>query len=195
MKRKPSDKRSAPPKVTETKDTTPLSAVPSHSVTWRTPLETIYSPIEKSPPAFQQFLSEEDPEAPSSNKTEMKAEERPTVIITPPTPKLMDPQATPLESHSSLSSPLVPSSISQQHSSSLAESVGPLSPQEKSARGSSFSSLQTKVTTTPPEPSQRSLDRSPNLDLSNSSYERLRSTASVSPRIPVLSFISAMLCQ
>ncbi|NXP72171.1 SPTN5 protein, partial [Ramphastos sulfuratus] len=180
LKRKPSDKRSAPPKVTDTKGTTPLPAVPSHSVTWRTPLETIFSPIEKSPPALQQFLAEEVPEARSSNKTEMKAEERPTVIITPPTLETMDPQATSLESRSSLSSPLLPSSISQQRSSSLSESTGPLSPQEKSARESSSSSLQTKIMTTLPEQSLRSLDKSPNLALSNSSHKRLENTASVS---------------
>ncbi|XP_054256450.1 spectrin beta chain, non-erythrocytic 5 [Indicator indicator] len=180
LKRKPSDKRSAPPKVTETKSTTPLPAVPSPSVTWRTPLETIFSPVEKSPSASQQFLAEAVPEAPSSNKREMKAEGRPSEIITPPTLKMMSPQATSLESHSSLSIPSSPSPISQQRSSSLSESTSLLSPREKSATGSSFSSLQTEVMTTPPEPSQRSLDKSPNLAPSNSSYERLENTASVS---------------
>ncbi|XP_054017486.1 spectrin beta chain, non-erythrocytic 5 [Dryobates pubescens] len=180
LKRKPSDKRSAPPKVAETNGTTPLPAVPSLSATWRTPLETIFSPVEKSQSAFQQFLAEEVPEAPSSNKREMKAEGRPTDIITPPTPKMMGPPPTSLKSHSSLSSPSSPSPVSQQHNSSLSESTGLLSPQEKSAAGSSFSSLQAKVTTTPPEPSQRSLDKSPNLALSNSSYERLENTALVS---------------
>ncbi|XP_068017491.1 spectrin beta chain, non-erythrocytic 5 isoform X2 [Melanerpes formicivorus] len=180
LKRKPSDKRSAPPKVTETNGTTPLPAVPSLSETWRTPLETIFSPVEKSQSAFQQFLAEEVPEAPSSNKREMKAEGRPSEIITPPTPKMMGPPSTSLKSHSSLSSPSSPSPISQQRSSSLSESTGLSSPQEKSATGSSFSSLQTKVTTTPPESSQRSLDKSPNLALSTSSYKRLENTALVS---------------
>ncbi|KFQ58276.1 Spectrin beta chain, non-erythrocytic 5, partial [Pelecanus crispus] len=41
--------------------------------------------------------------------------------------------------------------------------TGLLSPQEKSARGSSFSNLQTKVMATPPDPGQRPLEKSPNL--------------------------------
>ncbi|KAM6073898.1 spectrin beta chain, non-erythrocytic 5 [Chlamydotis macqueenii] len=182
LKRKTSDKRKTPPKVTEIKSTVPLPSVPSPSLSWRAPLETIFSPVEKSPSTFKQFTAGGVPKVLSSNKTEMKAEKRLSEIITPPTPKTVGPQATSLESHSPLSSPLSPALISQQRSSSLSESYAAdlLSPQEKSARGSPFSSLQTKLMTTPPEPGQRSLDKSPNLLLSNSSWERLENTSSVS---------------
>ncbi|NXQ26015.1 SPTN5 protein, partial [Alaudala cheleensis] len=182
LKRKPSDKRNAPPKVTEIKTTTPLPPVPTHSVSWRVPLETIFSPVEKSPTRFQEFTSSETPEVLSSNKTEMKAETRLGEIITPAIPKMVGPQAASLESHSSLGSPLSPTPTSQQHSSNLSESQATdhLSPQDKGAVGSSFSSLQTKLTATPPEPGQRSLDSSPNLLLSSSSWERLKNTSSVS---------------
>lgn len=183
LKRKTSDKRNTPPKVTEIKTTTPLPSVPLPSLSWRAPLETIFSPIEKSPSTFQQFIAGGVPEVLSSNKTEMKAERRLSEIISPPTPKTVGPQATFLESHSSLSSPLSPTPTSQQRSSSLSESyaTGLLSPKEKSARGSSFSNLQTKLMATPPEPGQRSPDKSPNLLLSNSSLERLENTSLVSP--------------
>ncbi|NWZ66645.1 SPTN5 protein, partial [Acrocephalus arundinaceus] len=179
LKRKPSDKRNPPPKVTEIKSTTPLP--PQHSVTWRVPLETIFSPVDKSP-KFQEFTSSEVPEVLSSNKTEMKAETRLGEIITPATPKMVGPQDASLESRSSLGSPLSPTPISQQHSSNLSESQATdhISPQEKGATGSSFSDLQTKLTATPPEPGQRSLDNSPNLLLSSSSWERLKNTSSVS---------------
>nr|XP_054490920.1 spectrin beta chain, non-erythrocytic 5 [Agelaius phoeniceus] len=176
LRRKPSDKRNAPPKVTETKSTTPLPPVPAHSVSWRVPLETIFSPIEKSPTRFQEFTSSEVPEVQSSNKTEMKAETRLGEIITPATPKVVGPQAA------SLGSPLSPPPISQQLSSNVSESQATdhRSPQEKDAIGSSFSSLQTKPTATPPEPGQRSPDNSPNLLLPSSSWERLKNTSSVS---------------
>ncbi|NXY31360.1 SPTN5 protein, partial [Pomatorhinus ruficollis] len=179
LRRKPSDKRNPPPKVTEMKSTTPLP--PPHSVSWRVPLETIFSPVEKSP-RFQEFTSSEVPEVLSSNKTEMKAETRLGEIITPATPKAVGPQAASLESHSSLSSPLSPTPINQQHSTNLSESQATdhISPQEKGAIGSSFSSLQTKLTAMPPEPGQRSLDNSPNLLLSSYSWERLKDTSSVS---------------
>ncbi|NXO10573.1 SPTN5 protein, partial [Oriolus oriolus] len=182
LKRKPSDKRNSPPKVTEIKSTTPLPPVPVPSVSWRVPLETIFSPAEKSPTWFQEFTSEEVPEVLSSNKTEMKAETRLGEIITPATPKMVGPQAASLESHSPLGSPLSPTPISQEHSSSLSESQATdhTSPQEKGAIGSSFSSLQTKLTATPPNPGQRSLDNSPNLLLSNSSSETLKNTSLVS---------------
>ncbi|NWZ04188.1 SPTN5 protein, partial [Agelaius phoeniceus] len=176
LRRKPSDKRNAPPKVTETKSTTPLPPVPAHSVSWRVPLETIFSPIEKSPTRFQEFTSSEVPEVQSSTKTEMKAETRLGEIITPATPKVVGPQAA------SLGSPLSPPPISQQLSSNVSESQATdhRSPQEKDAIGSSFSSLQTKPTATPPEPGQRSPDNSPNLLLPSSSWERLKNTSSVS---------------
>nr|XP_031360795.1 spectrin beta chain, non-erythrocytic 5 [Lonchura striata domestica] len=182
LRRKPSDKRNAPPKVTETKSTMPLPPVPTHSVSWRVPLETIFSPIEKSPTRFQEFTSSEVPEVQSSNKTEMKAETRLGEIITPATPKVVGPQAVSLESCSSLGSPLSPTPISQQHSSNLSQSQATdhRSPQEKGSIGSSFSSLQSKPTATPPEPGRRSLDNLPNLLLSSSSWERLKNTSSVS---------------
>ncbi|NWW62036.1 SPTN5 protein, partial [Ifrita kowaldi] len=182
LKRKPSDKRNPPPKVTEIKSTTPLPPVPVPSVSWRVPLETIFSPVEKSPTRFQEFTSEEDPQVLSSNKTEMKAETRLSEIITPATPKMVGPQDASSESHSSLGSPLSPTPISQQHSSSLSESQATdhTSPQEKSAIGSSFSNLQTKLMATPPTPGQRSLDNSSNLLLSSSSWETLKNTSSVS---------------
>ncbi|KAM7109778.1 LOW QUALITY PROTEIN: spectrin beta chain, non-erythrocytic 5 [Ciconia maguari] len=182
LKRKTSDKRNTLPKLTEIKTTTPLPSVPLGSLSWRAPLETIFSPVEKSPSTCQQFIAGEVPETLSSNKTEMKAERRLSEIITSPTLKMAGPQTTSLESHSSLSSPLFPTPISQQCSSSLSESyaTGLLSSQEKSARGSSFSNLQTKLMATPPEPGQRSLDKSPNLLLSNSSSERLENTSLVS---------------
>ncbi|NWS56399.1 SPTN5 protein, partial [Chunga burmeisteri] len=182
LKRKTSDKRNAPPKVTEIKSTTPLPSVPLPSLSLRAPLETIFSPVEKSPSTFQQFIAGGVPEVPSSNKTEMKAERRLREIITPPTPKNVGPQASSLETHSSLSSPSSPTPISQQRSSSLTESyaTGLLSAQEKSAGGSSFSNLPTKLMATPPEPGQKSLDKSPNVLLSNSSWERLENTSSVS---------------
>ncbi|XP_054684656.1 spectrin beta chain, non-erythrocytic 5 [Grus americana] len=185
LKRKTSDRRNTPPKVIEIKSTTALPSVPLPSLSWRAPLETIFSPIEKSPSTFQQFIAGGAPEVLSSNKTEMKAERRLGEIITPPTPKTVGPQATSLESHSSLSSPLSPTPISQQRSSSLSESyaTGLLSPQEKSARGSSFSNLQTKLMATPREPGQRSLDKSPNLLLSDSSWERLGSASSGSANL------------
>ncbi|NXG60038.1 SPTN5 protein, partial [Hemiprocne comata] len=181
LKRKTSDKRNTPPKVVEIKSTTPLPPVPVPSLSWKAPLETIFSPIEKSPSAFQQFIPGEIPDGLSSNKTEMKAERRLSEIITPSTPKTVSPQATSLGSHSSLSSPLSPTAISQLRSSSLSESyaTGLLSPQEKSARDSSFSNLQTKPMATPPEPGQSSLDRSTNLLLPNSPWERLENTSSV----------------
>ncbi|NXV99218.1 SPTN5 protein, partial [Fregetta grallaria] len=182
LKRKTFDKRNTLPKVTEIKSTTPLPSVPLPSLSWRAPLETVFSPIEKSPLTSQQFIAEGVPEVLSSNKTEMKAERRLTEIIAPSTPKTVGPRATSLESHSSLSSPLSPTPISQQRSSRLSESyaTGLLSPQENTARGPSFSNLQTKLMATPPEPGQRSLDKSPNLLLSNSSWERLESTSLVS---------------
>ncbi|NXK06704.1 SPTN5 protein, partial [Herpetotheres cachinnans] len=182
LKRKTSDKRSAPPKVIEIKSMTPLPSVPLPSLSQRAPLETIFSPVEKSPSTFQQFIAGGVPEVLSHNKKETKAEKRPSEIITPPTPKMVSPRATSSESHSSLSSPLSPAPKNQQRSSSLSESyaTGLLSPQEKSAKGSSFSNLQSKLMATPPEPGQRSLDKSPNLLLSNSSWERLENTSSVS---------------
>lgn len=184
LRRKPSDKRNAPPKVTETKSATPLPPVPTHGVSWRVPLETIFSPIEKSPTRFQEFTSLEVPEVQSSNKTEMEAETRLSEIITPATPKVVGPQAASLESRSSLGSPLSPPPISQQLSSNVSESQATdhRSPQEKDVIGSSFSSLQTKPTATPLEPGQRSPDNSPNLLLPSSSWERLKDTSSVSPR-------------
>ncbi|NXF34969.1 SPTN5 protein, partial [Nyctibius bracteatus] len=183
LKRRTSDKRNTPPKVTEIKSTTPLPSVPLPSLSSTAPLETIFSPVEKPPSTFQQFMAEGVPEVLSSNKTEMKAERRLSEIVTPSTPKTVGPRATSLESHSSLSSPLSPTPISHQRSSSsLPESyaTGLLSPQEKSARGSSFSNPQTKLMATPPEPGQRSLDKSRNLLLPNSSWERLENTSSVS---------------
>lgn len=183
LRRKPSDKRNAAPKVTETKSTMPLSSVPASSMSWRVPLETIFSPIEKSPTRFQEFTSSEVPEVQSRNKTEMKAETR-LSEIPPATPKVVAPQAAPLESHSSLGSPQSPAPVSQQHSSRFSESQATdhLSPQEKGAMGSSFSNLQPKLTATPPEPGQRPLDNSPNLLLSGSSWERLKNTSSVSAK-------------
>lgn len=184
LKRKTSDKRNAPPKVIEIKSTTPVPSVPLPSLSWKAPLETIFSPVEKSSSTFQQFSAGGVPEMLSSNKTEMKAERRLSEIITPPTPKRAGPRATSLESHSPLSSPLSPTPTSQQRSSSLSESfaTGLLSPKEKSAGGSSFSNLQTKLMATPPKPSQRSLDPSPDLLLSNPSKERLETANSVSRR-------------
>ncbi|XP_071600765.1 spectrin beta chain, non-erythrocytic 5 [Heliangelus exortis] len=182
LKRKPSDKRNPPPKVMEMRSTTPLPSVPTPSLSWRAPLETVFSPIEKSPLPFQQFIpGGAFPEMLSSNKTEMKAERR-LEITTPPTPKTSAPNATSSDSHSSLSSPLSPAPMSQQSSSSLPDSdaTSLLPPQEKSAKDSSFSSLQTKLMATPPEPGQRSLDKSPNLLLSNSSLERSENTSLVS---------------
>ncbi|KAM6131195.1 spectrin beta chain, non-erythrocytic 5 [Pterocles gutturalis] len=186
LKRKTSDKRNTPPKVPEIKSTTPLPSVPLASLSWRAPLETIFSPVEKPPSTFQQFIAGGAPEALSSNKTEMKAERRPSEIFTPPTPKMTSPGATSLETHGSLSSPLPRTPITQQRSSSLSESLsesyatGLLSPQERSAGGSSFSNPETKLMATLPKPGQRSLDKSPNLLLSNSSWERLENTSSVS---------------
>ncbi|XP_027498276.1 spectrin beta chain, non-erythrocytic 5 [Corapipo altera] len=177
LKRKTSDRRNTPLKVTEIKSTMPLPSVPLPSLSWRAPLETIFSPVEKSP-RFQQVIAEDAPEVLSSNKTEMKAETRLSEIIPPPTPKIVGPEASSLESHGPLSSPLSPTPINQQHSSSLSESCATdhLSPQEKGAIGSSIS----KLMATPPKPGQRSLDISPNLLLSNSSRERLENTSSVS---------------
>lgn len=182
LKRKTSDKRNTPPKVIEIKSTTPLPSAPLPSMSWRAPLETIFSPVEKSSSTFQQLSAGRAPEVLSSNKTEMKAERRLSEIITPPTPKLVGPRATSLESHSPLSSPLSPTPTSQQRSSSLSESFAPslLSPHEKSAAGSSFSNLQTKLMATPPKPSQRSLDQSSDLLLSNSSKERFETASLVS---------------
>ncbi|XP_051647894.1 spectrin beta chain, non-erythrocytic 5 isoform X2 [Manacus candei] len=178
LKRKTSDRRNTPPKVTEIKSTMPLPSVPLPSLSWRAPLETIFSPVEKSPTRFQQVIAEDVPEVLSSKKTEMKAETRLSEIIPPPTPKMVGPQASSLESHGSLSSPLSPTPINQQHGSSLSESraTDHLSPQEKRAIGSSIF----KLMATPPEPGQRSLDIPPNLLLSNSSRERLENTSSVS---------------
>ncbi|NXC11410.1 SPTN5 protein, partial [Orthonyx spaldingii] len=182
LKRKTSDKRNAPPKVTEIKSTTPLPPVPVPSVSWRVPLETIFSPIEKSPTRFQEFIPEEVPEVLSSNKAEMKAETRLSETITPTTPKMVGPRVVSSESYSSLGTPLSPTPISQQHSRRLPESEATdhISPQEKGAIGSSFSNLQTKLMAPPPEPGHRSLDNSPSLLLSNSSWEKLQNTASVS---------------
>ncbi|NWS72003.1 SPTN5 protein, partial [Crotophaga sulcirostris] len=176
LKRKPSDKRNTTPKVTETKSTTPLPPVPARSLSWRAPLETIFSPVEKPPSPFQQFTSEGVPEVLSSNKTEIKAERTLSENATPTTPKTVGPQAVPLESHSSLSSPLPPTPLRQQHSSSLPGSyaTGLLSPQEESAGGSSVSKVQTKLMAAPPEP------KSANVLPSNSSWERLESTSPVS---------------
>ncbi|NXJ96213.1 SPTN5 protein, partial [Corythaixoides concolor] len=182
LKRKTSDKRNTPPQVTEIKTTMPLPSVPLPSLSRRAPLETIFSPVEKSPSIFQQFTAGGVPEVLSSDKTEMKTEKRLSDIVTPPTPKTVGPKATSLESQSSLNSPLSPTPVSQQRSNSLSESyaTGLLSPQEKSAKGSSSSSLQTKLMATPPDPDQRSLDKQPNSLLSNSSWERLENTSLVS---------------
>ncbi|XP_027737533.1 spectrin beta chain, non-erythrocytic 5 [Empidonax traillii] len=185
LKRKTSDKRSTPPKVTEIKSTMPLPSVPLPSLSWRAPLETIFSPVEKSPTRFQKFTTDDIPEVLSSNKTEMKAETRLSEIIPPPTPKVVDPQASSLESHSSLSSSLSPTPVNQQHSSSLSEShaTDHPSPQEKGAIGSSFSKLQTKLMATPPEAGQKSPDVSPNLLQYSSSRERLENTSLVSANL------------
>ncbi|XP_014805640.1 PREDICTED: spectrin beta chain, non-erythrocytic 5-like [Calidris pugnax] len=182
LKRKTSDKRNTPPKVTETKSTPPVPPVPLPSLSLRAPLETIFSPVEKSPSTFQQFAAGGVPEALSSNKTEMKAERRLSEILTPPTPKTVGPPATALESRSSLSSPLSPTPTGQPRSSTLSESyaTGLLSPQEKSARGSSFFNLQTKVMATPPEPGQMSLDKPPSLLRSDSSSKPLENKSSAS---------------
>ncbi|XP_065538942.1 spectrin beta chain, non-erythrocytic 5 [Lathamus discolor] len=185
LKRKTSDKRNAPPKVIEIKSTAPVPSMPLPSLSWRAPLETIFSPVEKSSSTFQQFSAGGVPEMLSSNKTEMKAERRLSEIITPPTPKPVGPRATSLESHSPLSSPLSPTPTSQRRSSSLSESfaTGLLSPQEKSAGGSSLFNLQTKLMATAPKPSQRSLDQSPDLLMSNPSKERLETANLVSANI------------
>ncbi|NXG68257.1 SPTN5 protein, partial [Baryphthengus martii] len=182
LKRKASDRRNTAPKVTETKSTPPLPPVPLPSLSWRTPLETIFSPVEKSSSTFQQFSAEEVPEALSSNKTETKAERRLSEIITPSTPKVVDPQAASSESHSALNPPLSPTPINQQRSGILSESYAThlLSPQEKNVKDSSFSNLHTKLVVTPPDPGQKSLDKSPNLLQSNSSSERLENTSLVS---------------
>ncbi|XP_056200822.1 spectrin beta chain, non-erythrocytic 5 [Falco biarmicus] len=182
LKRKTSDRRKTLPKPIEIESTPPLPSVPLPSLSQRAPLETVFSPVEKSPSAFQQVTAGGVPEVLSRSKTGMKTEKRPSEIIALPTPKMVSPQATSSESHSSLSSPLSPAPINQQCSSSLSDSyaTGLLSPQEKSAKGSSFSSLQSKLMATPPEPGQRSLDKSPNILLSNSSWERLENTSSVS---------------
>ncbi|NWW90294.1 SPTN5 protein, partial [Rhynochetos jubatus] len=178
LKRKTSDRRNPPPKVTEIKSTTPLPSVPLPSLSWRAPLETIFSPVEKSPSTFQQFIAGGVPEGLSSNKTETKPERRLSESITLPTVKVVGPRATPLESPSSLNPPLSPTPLSQQHSSSLSESyaTGLLSPQEKGARGSPFSNMQTKLMAT----DQRSPAKSSHSLQSNSSQERLENTSSVS---------------
>ncbi|XP_061199763.1 spectrin beta chain, non-erythrocytic 5 [Neopsephotus bourkii] len=186
LKRKTSDKRNAPPKVTEIKSTAPVPSVPLPSLAWRAPLETIFSPVEKSSSTFQQLSAGGVPEILSSNKTEMKAERRLSEISTPPTPKLVGPRATSLESHSPLSSPFSPTPTSQgRSSSSLSEScaTGLLSPQEKSAGSSSLSNLQTKLMATPPKPSQRSLDQPPDLMLSNPAKGRVETANSVSANL------------
>ncbi|XP_009997918.1 PREDICTED: spectrin beta chain, non-erythrocytic 5 [Chaetura pelagica] len=185
LKRKTSDKRKTPPKVVEIKSTTTLPSVPVPSPPWRAPLETIFSPIEKSPSTFKQFIPGGVPDVLSSNKTEMKAERKLSEIITSPTPKTVSPQATSLGSHNSLSSPLSPAATSQLRSSSLSESYATdlFSPQEKSAGDFSFSSLQTKPMATPPDPGQRSLDKSTSLLLSNSPWERLENTPLVSSNL------------
>ncbi|XP_068802060.1 spectrin beta chain, non-erythrocytic 5 isoform X2 [Struthio camelus] len=182
LKRKTSDKRSPSPRVIEIKSTKPPPTAPLPSLALRVPLETIFSPIEKSPAAFQAFSAGGVPEARGSTKTEMKVERRLNETIPPPTPKPMGPGATSLESQSSLTSPLSPAPINERHSSSLLESYSSslLSPQDKNAGGSSFSDLQTKVVTTPPEPGQRSQAKSSNLLLSGSSQERLENASLVS---------------
>lgn len=196
LKRKPSDKRNTPPKVTETNNTMPLPPAVLTSLSRTAPLETIFSPVEKSPLTFQQFIPGKVPEVPSS-KTEMKAERRLSEIITPPTAKTVGPQATSLESHSSLSPPLSPTPVSQPSSSSWSESraTGLLTPQENGARGSSSSNLQTKLIAALPEPGQMSLDKSTNLLLSNSSWKRSENTSLVSHRDSWLSpHKTAILC-
>ncbi|NXX84962.1 SPTN5 protein, partial [Urocolius indicus] len=178
LKRKTSDKRKTPPK-----NTAALPPVPLHSLAWTAPLETIFSPIVKSPSASQQFGAGGVPEVLSSNGTAMKAERSLNDISTPPPLKAAGSQAASLESHTSLSSPLTPTPTSQQRSSSVSESfaTGLAPPQEKNAGGSSLSSLQTRLIETPPEPGKRSQDKSPSLLLSNSSWERSENT----PRDPV----------
>ncbi|XP_069714086.1 spectrin beta chain, non-erythrocytic 5 [Phaenicophaeus curvirostris] len=168
LKRKASDKRNTAPKVTEIKSTMPLSPVPLHSLPWKVPLETVFSPVEKSPSTFQQFISEGVPEVLSSNETEIKTERRLSENTTPTMPKTL---------------PRTP--IGQQHSSSLSESyaTGLLSPQEESARGSSLSKVLTEQMTTPPEPGQRSLDKSENVLPSSSSWERLENIPVVSANL------------
>ncbi|XP_052552192.1 spectrin beta chain, non-erythrocytic 5 [Tympanuchus pallidicinctus] len=180
LKRKTSDKRNPPPKVMEIRNTKPVQSVQPPLLSW-TPLETIFSPVEKPVVAFQQFASGKVPEVPSSKKTEMKPERRLSEIITPPTPKTVDPQATSLAHHSSLTSPLSPTSISLQHSNNFSESYAMdlVSPQEKSAESSS-SNLQTKLTATSPKPDQNSLDKSSDLLLSRSLPETLETASSVS---------------
>ncbi|NXU59728.1 SPTN5 protein, partial [Turnix velox] len=181
LKRKTSDKRNTPPKVTEIKTTAPLPSVPLSNLAWKAPLETIFSPVEKSPSAFQQFTAGGVPEVLSSNKTEMKAERKLSEVTSPPTPKTVGPPASSLGSHSSSSTPLSPTLISQQRSSSLSDSytTGLSSPQEKGGRSSTASNLQTNVTT-PPQPAQSSVDKSPNLLLSDSSSGKLENASSVS---------------
>jgi len=188
LKRKTSDKRNPPPKVIEIRNTKPLESVQPPLLSW-TPLETIFSPVEKPAVAFQQFASGKVPEVLSSKKTEMKPERRLSETITPPTPKTVDPQATSLTHHSSLTSPLSPTPISLQRSSNFSESyaTGLLSPQEKSAESSSFSNLQTKLAATSPKPDQKSFDKSPDLLLSRSSRETSETAPLVSPRDSCLS--------
>ncbi|XP_010223508.1 PREDICTED: spectrin beta chain, non-erythrocytic 5-like, partial [Tinamus guttatus] len=178
LKRKTSDKRSQPPRVIEIKSTKPPPTAPLPSLALGAPLETIFSPLEKSPATFQLFSPGEFPG--DSTKTEMKAERRVSERIPPPAPTPMSPQTTTLESQGSLASPLSPALTNQQSSSSLVESHSPDLPsaQEENARGVAFSNLQTKVVITPP--GQRPQDKSPNLLLSGSSQERLENASSVS---------------
>ncbi|NWJ06160.1 SPTN5 protein, partial [Crypturellus undulatus] len=175
LKRKTSDKRSQPPRVMEIKSTKPPPTAPLPSLALGAPLETIFSPLEKSPATFQLFSPGEFPG--DSTKTEMKAERRLSERIPPPTPKPRSPQTTALESQGSLASPLSPALTNQQGSSGLLESRSPdvSSAQQENAREGSFSSLQTKVVTPPPEPGQRFQDKSP-----GSSQERLENASSVS---------------
>lgn len=194
LKRKTSDKRNPPPKVIEIRNTKPVQSVQPPLLSW-TPLETIFSPVEKPVVAFQQFASGKVPEVLSSKKPEMKPERRLSEIITPPTPKTVDPQATSLAHHSSLTSPLSPTSISLQRSNNFSESyaMGLVSPQEKSAESSS-SNLQTKLTATSPKPDQNSLDKSSDLPLSRSLPETLETASSVSSLGFLIPHKTANLC-
>ncbi|XP_040455901.1 spectrin beta chain, non-erythrocytic 5 isoform X2 [Falco naumanni] len=89
LKRKTSDRRKTLPKPIEIESTPPLPSVPLPSLSQRAPLETVFSPVEKSPSAFQQVTAGGVPEALSRSKTGMKTEKRPSEIIALPTPEMV----------------------------------------------------------------------------------------------------------
>ncbi|XP_019374606.1 PREDICTED: spectrin beta chain, non-erythrocytic 5 [Gavialis gangeticus] len=174
LRRKPSDKKFPSSRLIEIKSTQPLRSKSSPSLALRSPLETIFSPIQTSPDTFKKFSYREVPLMVSSTNGEMKAERTPSETSFPSTSKPMSPHAMTSGSPVSQKPSFLPSvPISKQSTSSFTDLV---SDHKKHVGNSPLFDLETKVAMTSPGPGQRS----PNLPQSSFSFERSANDFSVS---------------